>query len=65
MHTVRAAIPEAHVLARAEFHTLRLRLLKIAVRVVEYASRIRAHLPTSMPDKTLFRAIALGLSPSG
>lgn len=65
MHTVRAAIPEAHALARAEFHTLRLRLLKIAVRVVEHASRIRAHLPTSMPDKTLFRAVALGLSPSG
>jgi hypothetical protein len=65
MHTVRAAIPEAHALARVEFHTLRLRLLKIAVRVVEHASRIRAHLPTSMPEKTLFRAIALGLSPSG
>jgi hypothetical protein len=65
MHTVRAAIPEGHALAKAEFHTLRLKLMKIAVRVVEHASRIRAHLPTSCPEKTLFRQIALGLSPSG
>jgi hypothetical protein len=65
MHTVRAAIPEGHALARAEFHTIRLKLLKVAVRVVEHVSRIRAHLPTSMPEKALFRAIALGLSPSG
>jgi Transposase DDE domain group 1 len=65
MHTVRAAIPEGHALARAEFHTLRLKLLKIAVRVVEYGHRIRAHLPTSCPEKALFRQLALGLSPSG
>ena len=65
MHTVRAAIPEGHALARAEFHTLRLRLLNIAVRVVELGSRIRAHLPTSCVEKALFRQIALGLSPSG
>jgi Transposase DDE domain group 1 len=65
MHTVRAAIPEGHALAKAEFNTIRLRLLKIAVRVVEYGSRIRAHLPSSMPEKTLFRSLALGLSPSG
>ena len=65
MHTVRAAIPEGHALAKAEFNTLRLKLMKIAVRVVEHASRIRAHLPTSMTEKTLFRQIALGLSPSG
>ena len=65
MHTVRAAVPEGHALARAEFHTLRLRLLKIAVRVVEHTTRIRAHLPTSCVEKTLFRQIALRLSPSG
>ena len=65
MHTVRAAIPEGHALARAEFNTIRLRLLKIAVRVVEHASRIRAHLPSSCVEKALFRSLALGLSPSG
>jgi hypothetical protein len=52
MHIVRAAIPESHALARAEFNTLRLRLLKIAARVVEHASRIRVHLPTSCSKKT-------------
>jgi len=65
MHTVRGAIPVGHALARAEFHTLRLKLLKIAVRVVEHGCRIRAHLPTSCAEKALFRAVALGLSPSG
>ena len=65
MHTVRAAIPEGHALAKAEFNTLRLRLLKIAARVVEYGSRIRVHLPSSCVERNLFRSLALGLSPSG
>jgi hypothetical protein len=47
------------------FHTIRLRLLKIAARVVEHGCRIRVHLPTSCVEKSLFRSIALGLSPSG
>jgi Transposase DDE domain group 1 len=64
MHTVRAAIPEGHALAKAEFNTLRLRLLKIAARVVEHASRIRVHLPASCSEKALFRLIAVRLSPS-
>jgi hypothetical protein len=41
MLTVRDAIPKARELATAEFATLRLRLLKIAARVVETKSRIR------------------------
>ena len=65
MHTVRAQIPQGHALARCEFNTLRLRLLKIAARVIEHGRRIRVHLPSSCVEKTLFRAIALGLSPSG
>lgn len=65
MHAVRAAIPAGHALAKAEFNTLRLKLMKIAVRVVEHASRIRAHLPASMAEKTLFRSLALGLTPMG
>jgi hypothetical protein len=65
MHAVRAEIPQGHALARCDFNTLRLRLLKIAARVIEHASRIRVHLPTSCAEKTLFRMIALGLSPSG
>jgi len=65
MHTVRAAIPQGHALAKAEFNTIRLRLLKIAARVIEHGRRIRVHLPTSCVEKNLFRQIALGLSPSG
>jgi hypothetical protein len=62
MQTVRTAILEGHALAQAEFNTLRLKLLKIAVRVVDSASRIRAHRPTSCPGKALFRSLAVGLS---
>jgi hypothetical protein len=41
MLTVRDAIIKQRDLAKAEFATLRLRLLKIAARVVETASRVR------------------------
>jgi hypothetical protein len=47
MHTLRAAILSGHALAKAEFNTLRLRLLKIAARVVEHGSRIGVRLPSS------------------
>jgi hypothetical protein len=39
MFAVREAIPKARDLAIAEFATLRLRLIKIAARVIETASR--------------------------
>ena len=39
--TVRDAIPKPRDLANAEFSTLRLRLIKIAARVIETASRVR------------------------
>src|SRR5271170_615506 len=45
MHRVRAAIPPAHPLARAEFATIRERLIKIAARVIEHVARIRIQLP--------------------
>ena len=65
MHRVRAAIPPAHPLARAEFATIRERLIKIAARVIEHVARIRIQLPTSCPEGALFRSVALGLMPSG
>jgi hypothetical protein len=65
MHGVRAAIPKTHPLARAEFATLRERLIKIAARVIEHVTRVRIQLPTSCPEGALFRAVALGLLPSG
>jgi hypothetical protein len=63
MHTVRAAIPEGYAPAESALNTIRLRLQEIAIRGVEHASRLRAHLPTRMPDNALFRQIALGLMP--
>jgi len=65
MHGVRAAIPRENPLANAEFATIRERLIKIGARVIEHIARIRIQLPTSCPERTLFRAVALGLMPSG
>ena len=65
MHGVRAAIPQTDPLARAEFATIRDRLIKVGARVIEHIARIRVQLPTSCPERALFRAVALGLMPSG
>jgi hypothetical protein len=65
MHAVRSAIPDTNPLAKAEFATIRDRLLKIGARVIEHISRIRIHLPTSCPEQALFQRIALGLMSSG
>jgi hypothetical protein len=65
MHAVRAAIPRTNPLATAEFATIRERLIKIAARVIEHIARIRIQLPTSCPERALFRAVARGLMPSG
>ena len=65
MHGVRAAIPQTSPLASAEFATIRERLIKIGARVIEHIARIRVQLPTSCPERALFRTVALGLMPSG
>ena len=65
MLSVRDAIPETDPLAKAEFNTLRERLIKIGARVIERLARIRIQLPTSCLEGELFRTIALGLAPSG
>ena len=59
------AIPRETPLARAEFATLRLRLLKIGARVVEKAARIRIHFASACPDATLFRLLAGRLAAAG
>jgi hypothetical protein len=64
MHGVRAAIPRTSPLAKAEFATIRDRLIKIGARVIEHIARIRIHLPTSCPERAVFRAVALGIMPS-
>ena len=65
MLTVRDAIPKAHVLATAEFATIRLRLLKLGMRVVEMASRVRLAFAAACPEATLIRHIAVSLMPAG
>ena len=47
---LRDAIPDASPLAKAEFATLRLKLLKIAARVVEKAARIRIFFASACPE---------------
>jgi hypothetical protein len=64
MHGVRAAISQTDPLAKAEFTTIRERLIKIGARVIEHIARIRIQLPTSCPEGALFRAVAFGLMPS-
>ena len=65
MHGVRAAIPQTDPLATGEFATIRERLIKIGARVIEHVARIRVQLPTSCPERALFRGVALALMPSG
>ncbi len=65
MLTVRDAIPKARDLAKAEFGTLRLRLLKIAARIVETASRVRLAFAAACPEADLFRSLPDALMPAG
>ena len=65
MLTVRDAIPKARELASAEFATLRIRLLKIAARVIETASRVRLAFAGACPEADLFRGLSGALIPLG
>jgi hypothetical protein len=40
--------------ARSGGFTLRLRLVKIAARVIELKTQLRIHLPSSAPDQPIF-----------
>ena len=65
LHTLRAAAPKRSSWRTAEFTTLRLRLIKIAARVVEGAARIRLWLPTACPDAAIFRLLAGAFAAAG
>jgi hypothetical protein len=65
MLTVRDAIPKARELATAEFTTLRLRLLKIAARVVETARSIRLAFAAACPEADLICSLPGALLPLG
>jgi Transposase DDE domain group 1 len=64
MLTLRDAIPHPQPLARAEFTTLRLRLLKLAARVIETASRVRIAFAAACPDAALFASLTRCLLPA-
>ena len=63
MLAVRDAIPKARDLATAEFATLRLKLLKIAARVVELASRVRLAFAAACSEADLFANLPAALMP--
>lgn len=57
MRSLHDAIPGQQPLAKGEFSTLRLRLLKVAVRIKETATRIRLAFTANCPDAALFRGL--------
>ena len=65
MLAVRDAIPKSRDLAKAEFGTLRLKLIKIAARVFEMASRVRLAFAAACPNADLFASLPATLMPSG
>ena len=65
MLSLREAVAKPHALATAEFTTLRMRLLKIAARITETATRVRIAFAAACPEADLFRRIALCLQPAG
>jgi len=64
MLTLRDAIPPTHPLAKAEFATIRLRLLKLGARIVETAHRVRIAFAAVCPDADLIRLLAGALRPA-
>ncbi len=64
MWRIQQEIPKATALAVAEFATLRLRLLKVAARVIETATRIRVAFASACPDAATFQTIAAALRPA-
>jgi hypothetical protein len=57
MWSLRALMPKRSPWRIAQFDTLRLRLIKIAARVVELKTQIRLHLPTACPDQAILRVV--------
>ena len=62
MWALRAAMPKRSSWRVAQFDTLRLRLVKIAVRVVEMKTQIRLHLPSAYPHQAILRTLLGRLS---
>jgi hypothetical protein len=65
MLDVRDAIEPHNDLAFAEFATLRLKLMKIAARIIETASRVRLAFAACCPQENLVRKLARAMAPQG
>jgi hypothetical protein len=55
MWSLRRVMPKRSTWRVAQFDTLRLRLVKLAVRVVELKTRVMLHLPSACPDHAILR----------
>ena len=55
--SLRTLMPRHSSWRVAQFDTLRLRLIKIAARIVEMKTRIKIHLPTSTPDQAVWHLV--------
>jgi Transposase DDE domain group 1 len=55
--SLRALMPKRSAWRVAQFDTVRLRLLKIAARVIEMKKQIKVHLPTSAPDRSVLHLV--------
>jgi hypothetical protein len=62
---LRDVIPMPQPLARAEFATLRTRLIKIGARIAETTSRVRIAFAAAHPEAALFASLARSLYPAG
>ena len=54
MHSLRENILKGTELAQAQFDTIRLNILKVGAKVREMKTRIKLHLPSSFPYKSIF-----------
>jgi hypothetical protein len=55
--SLRSLMPKRSIWRVAQFDTLRLRLVKLATRVVALKTRIMLHLPSACPDKAILRLL--------
>jgi len=57
MWRLRTAMPKRSNWRVAQFDTLRLRLIKIAARIVELKTQLRIHLPSACPVQDILRLV--------
>lgn len=55
--SLRSLMPKHSTWRVAQFDTLRLRLVKLATRVVALKTRVMLHLPCACPDKAILHLV--------